>query len=87
MIKSLSEQGIGYIDFPAEPYEWEKQWSEEFNNHQTIFIYGKTLKGKLLSLLQRMYNLKTKLKTKNKNDTINFTNPKKINRKKIILFR
>ncbi len=49
LIKRLISDGVGYFDFPGEPYEWEKQWTEEMRWHRSLEVYNNTLKGKLYS--------------------------------------
>ncbi len=49
LIKRLISDRVEYFDFPGEPYEWERQWTEEMRWHRSLEVYNDTLKGKLYS--------------------------------------
>jgi CelD/BcsL family acetyltransferase involved in cellulose biosynthesis len=53
LIERLIAEGVSALDFPAEPYEWESQWTSEHRPHQSIVVYNRTLRGRALSLLRR----------------------------------
>jgi CelD/BcsL family acetyltransferase involved in cellulose biosynthesis len=54
LIRHLIEGGCREFDFPAEPYEWEKQWSDEVRWHRSLFVFRKGLRGSLISLALRL---------------------------------
>lgn len=45
LVESLIRQGVKRFDFPAEPYEWERQWTDEVRWHRSLTIFAPTLKG------------------------------------------
>ncbi len=53
LVEGLIARGLKEFDFPAEPYEWERQWTDEVRWHSEITIYNKTYMAKAIAL----YNL------------------------------
>jgi CelD/BcsL family acetyltransferase involved in cellulose biosynthesis len=45
LIAELIGAGVKQLDFPAEPYEWERQWTEETRAHQSLICFGCSPKG------------------------------------------
>ncbi len=45
LIRNLIEEGFGRLDFPAEPYEWERQWTRQLRWHKSVLIFNKTAKA------------------------------------------
>lgn len=54
LIRSLIERGLHLMDFPAAPYEWERQWTETARWHKTLTLYRRTPAGVALSLVDRL---------------------------------
>lgn len=54
LVESLIARGTRWLDFPAEPYEWERQWTETVRWHRSISIYNRTWAARLLSLANRL---------------------------------
>ncbi|MEW6109467.1 MAG: GNAT family N-acetyltransferase [Nitrospirota bacterium] len=50
LIENLISHGTEEFDFPGEPYEWERQWTEELRWHKSLLIYNNTYKAGLFSL-------------------------------------
>lgn len=73
LIKGLINDGIRYFDFPGEPYEWERQWTEELQRHKSLEIYNNTLKGGLCSIYRTFKNRKNR---QSGEDLIQYYNPK-----------
>jgi CelD/BcsL family acetyltransferase involved in cellulose biosynthesis len=59
LIERLIAAGVSALDFPAEPYEWESQWTSDHRPHQSIVVYNRTLRGRALSLLRRWRDRRT----------------------------
>ena len=53
-IASLIERGVTDVDFPAEPYEWERQWTETVRWHQVVTLYRSTVVGTALGCIDRL---------------------------------
>jgi len=54
LIRSLIERRLRYMDFPAEPYEWERQWTETVRWHKKVALFNVTPVGMGLSLAERL---------------------------------
>ena len=54
LIASLIARGCRLLDFPGEPYEWERQWTDTYHWHQTITIYNRTPNGVALRWLNKL---------------------------------
>ena len=54
LIRSLIERGLCFMDFPAEPYEWERQWTETVRWHKKVALFSVTPVGMGLSLAERL---------------------------------
>jgi CelD/BcsL family acetyltransferase involved in cellulose biosynthesis len=54
LIASLIDRGIRHFDFPGEPYEWERQWTDTYRWHQTITIYNRTPSAVALRWLNKL---------------------------------
>jgi CelD/BcsL family acetyltransferase involved in cellulose biosynthesis len=59
LIRSLIERGLRFMDFPAEPYEWERQWTETVRWHKKVALFNATPVGVGLSLAERLRRDKT----------------------------
>lgn len=45
LVRSLVEEGIQVLDFPAEPYQWEEQWTDQMRWHRSILLFNRTPRG------------------------------------------
>jgi len=54
LIKGLIASGVEYFDFPGEPYEWERQWTETLRWHKSILVYNNTIRARILARLNRL---------------------------------
>ena len=59
LVERLIAEGVSALDFPAEPYEWESQWTSDHRPHQSIVVYNRTVRGAALSLLRRWRDRRT----------------------------
>jgi len=53
LVEALIERGVRDLDFPAEPYEWERQWTTTVRWHKVLTVYRSTIAGRALSLIER----------------------------------
>jgi CelD/BcsL family acetyltransferase involved in cellulose biosynthesis len=53
LIESLIGQGVTRLDFPGEPYEWERQWTDAFRWRRVLSFYARTPGGLLLFAADR----------------------------------
>ena len=75
VLKDLIQEGIKEYDFAGEPYEYERQWTDELQWHKSLIIYNDTFNGKMLSIYHR---LNRKIKTFKKQAEFEYHNPKDI---------
>lgn len=54
LVESLIARGVRWLDFPAEPYEWERQWTDTVRRHRSILIYNSTWTARVLSWVNRI---------------------------------
>ncbi len=63
LIRSLIERRLRRMDFPAAPYEWERQWTETVRWHKTLTLYRPTLAGTTLAVVDRLRRARTTQRT------------------------
>ncbi len=63
LVRSLIERRFRCLDFPAVPYEWERQWTETVRWHRTLTLYRATPAGVTLSLLDRLRKSRARQRT------------------------
>jgi len=54
LVESLIGDGFRCLDFPAEPYEWEEQWSSGVRWHSSFLVYNRTLGGQAYRALTKI---------------------------------
>lgn len=53
LIRQLIGDGLTQFDFPAEPYEWERQWTDDLRWHRSLMLFNRTANAALLRLVMR----------------------------------
>jgi CelD/BcsL family acetyltransferase involved in cellulose biosynthesis len=54
LVEDLIRQGITRLDFPAEPYEWERQWTNELRWHRSLALFAPTAKGMVYGFYRKV---------------------------------
>lgn len=54
LIESLINRGVQQLDFPGEPYEWERQWTDDIRWRTVLTVYSGTLSGRILGIVERL---------------------------------
>jgi CelD/BcsL family acetyltransferase involved in cellulose biosynthesis len=54
LVAGLIADGVEALDFPAEPYEWEAQWTSEHRAHHSIVAWNRTLRARAWALAWRL---------------------------------
>jgi CelD/BcsL family acetyltransferase involved in cellulose biosynthesis len=54
LVEDLIARGIRLVDFPGEPYDWERQWTDEVRGHIMLTAYSGSVRSRLLEVLERM---------------------------------
>jgi CelD/BcsL family acetyltransferase involved in cellulose biosynthesis len=60
LIRSLIEKGFRVVDFPAQPHEWERQWTETVRWHKKLTLYRGTAPGLALAMAQHLRHRKAR---------------------------
>jgi CelD/BcsL family acetyltransferase involved in cellulose biosynthesis len=58
LIRSLIERRLRLMDFPAQPHEWERQWTETVRWHKKLTLYRGTAPGLALAVAQHLRHRK-----------------------------
>ncbi|MGA6826492.1 GNAT family N-acetyltransferase [Nitrospira sp. NS4] len=54
LLEELIGRGVKQFDFPGEPYEWERQWTDEMRWHQALVLYAPSARGIAYGLYRRV---------------------------------
>lgn len=57
LMQRLIEEKLAVCDFPAEPYEWEKQWTEELRWHSSLLVHNTTVAAGIVRLMNGLREL------------------------------
>ncbi len=57
LIRELIADAVPHFDFPAEPYEWERQWTDETRWHRSLTLYNRTANAGLLRVIKRLRDM------------------------------
>lgn len=58
LVEELITRGVARLDFPAEPYEWERQWTDELRRHQSLTLFAPTAKGMAYGFYRKVKGLR-----------------------------
>lgn len=72
LVEELIGCGVKYVDFPAEPYEWERQWTDEVRWHRSLTLFAPSAGG----IGYCAYRKVKSLCRGNANQSINYVNPR-----------
>ncbi len=54
LMETLIARDVRVVDFPAEPYEWERQWTDTVRWHRVLSLYRPTPVGLALAVADRV---------------------------------
>jgi CelD/BcsL family acetyltransferase involved in cellulose biosynthesis len=57
LVEALIAEGIRSLDFPAEPYQWEEQWTDKLRWHVSVLVFNRTPRALLYRFMVRMRDL------------------------------
>ena len=57
LVETLIAEGVHSLDFPAEPYRWEEQWTDTLRWHLSVLVFNKTPRAMLYRLLVGLRDL------------------------------
>lgn len=72
LVEELIGRGVKYVDFPAEPYEWERQWTNQVRWHRSLTLFAPSAKG----IGYYLYRKAKSLGRGGDRSTINYVNPR-----------
>jgi CelD/BcsL family acetyltransferase involved in cellulose biosynthesis len=73
LVESLCAEGIRSLDFPAEPYRWEEQWTDRLRWHCSVLAFNRTPMGLLYRLLVRLQDVLRPARTET---NVNYVDPR-----------
>jgi CelD/BcsL family acetyltransferase involved in cellulose biosynthesis len=76
LIQDLIQEGISEFDFAGEPFEYEKQWTDELKWNKSIVIYNDTLMGRVYSIYKGLKS--HKIKRSNDQNQVECQDPRNI---------
>ena len=74
LVEMLIRDGVRCLDFPAEPYQWEEQWTDTVRWHTSVVVFNRTARGALLRLL---VTSRDRLRRSRKDDGIAYVDPRR----------
>lgn len=57
LVEALILAGVRLLDFPAEPYQWEKQWTNDMRSRRSVLVFNRTPRAMQYRLLVRLRDL------------------------------
>lgn len=72
LMEELIGRGVKSVDFPAEPYEWERQWTDEVRWHRSLTVFAPSVGG----IAYCAYRKVTSLCRGSANQSIQYVNPR-----------
>ncbi|MCC7126711.1 MAG: GNAT family N-acetyltransferase [Acidobacteria bacterium] len=61
LIEDLIARGVERVDFPGEPYAWERQWTNDVREHVMLTAYSGTARSRILEALERVRHFKRQM--------------------------
>ncbi len=58
LVEDLIDRGIQLVDFPGEPYQWERQWTRDVRGHVMLTAFSGTARSRVLELLERARHIR-----------------------------
>jgi CelD/BcsL family acetyltransferase involved in cellulose biosynthesis len=60
LIARLIARGVQRFDFPGDPYEWERQWATVMRRHQSVLLFNRGWRARVLSGVLRLRELSSR---------------------------
>jgi CelD/BcsL family acetyltransferase involved in cellulose biosynthesis len=57
LVEELIGRGVKRFDFPAEPYEWERQWTDEMRWHRSLTLFAPSVNGLAYAFYRKVSNI------------------------------
>ena len=72
LLAELIGEGVQQFDFPAEPYEWECQWTDEMRWHRSLTLFAHSVNG----FAYGVYRKARTLARRNDGQQVQYVNPR-----------
>lgn len=73
LVERLMAEGVALLDFPGAPYQWEEQWADEVQWHDSVVVFGRGWRASLCGLLMA---LRERLRPRKGGDAIRYADPR-----------
>lgn len=73
LIERLMAEGVSLLDFPGAPYQWEEQWADELQWHDSAVVFGR---GWRASAFRVMKALRERLRADAGDGPVRFADPR-----------
>lgn len=73
LVESLIGDGVKWLDFPGEPYQWEEQWTDEFRWHESFLVFNR---GTHAFLCWMAIALRDLFQRRSRGEGIRYVNPR-----------
>jgi CelD/BcsL family acetyltransferase involved in cellulose biosynthesis len=57
LVETLIAEGVRTLDFPAEPYQWEEQWTDTLRWHLSVLVFNRTPRAVIYRFLVGLRDL------------------------------
>jgi CelD/BcsL family acetyltransferase involved in cellulose biosynthesis len=75
LVETLIGEGVHSLDFPAEPYQWEEQWTDQLRWHKSILCFNKTPRA---LLFRALIGARDALRRSKAEDGIKYVDPRRL---------
>lgn len=73
LVESLIGDGMGWLDFPGEPYQWEEQWTDDFRWQESFLVFNR---GAHAFLCRMAIALRDLFQRRSRGEGIRYVNPR-----------
>jgi len=73
LVERLMAEGVALLDFPGAPYQWEEQWADEVQWHDSVVVFGR---GWRATLCRFLIALRGRFRPRRDDDAIRHADPR-----------
>ena len=74
LVETLITEGARSLDFPAEPYQWEEQWTGTLRWHQSVLVFNRTPRA---ALFRRLVQVRDLTRRSRSDDRVRYVDPRR----------
>ena len=75
LIERLMAEGVRVLDFPGAPYQWEEQWADEMQWHDSAVVFGRGWRASAFRLLKA---LRERFRPRQDDGAVRFADPRSL---------